>query len=124
MDSTFIPKKYKTEKSSRRHNEVFLIEKVFSHSCSYCGKKFKLAGNLETHLKIHKGQKSFKCEICHKSFTTKGNLKCHIKLLHHNIREFICNFPECSKKFINRCRLNIHMRTHVVFSNIVWYKAL
>ena len=42
-----------------------------------CGKTFSKKFNLKTHLKIHKGEKSFYCNQCGMTFTQKQQLKRH-----------------------------------------------
>lgn len=46
--------------------------------CSVCGKEFGRKYNMETHMKIHTGERPFQCEVCKKRFIQKGTLKTHM----------------------------------------------
>merc|ERR1719233_1847579 len=48
------------------------------YTCKDCGKVFKQLSNLDTHMRIHSGQRPFKCEICEKGFTQKAHKEKHM----------------------------------------------
>ena len=55
-------------------------ERPFQCTFKGCGKRFSLAYNLRTHVRIHTGEKSFVCtfEGCQKGFAQSSNLKSHL----------------------------------------------
>ena len=48
------------------------------HVCNLCGKGFKDKWKLETHYRVHTGEKPYQCQICQRAFTQKGSLKSHM----------------------------------------------
>ena len=52
------------------------------------------------------------CPICNNGFSNKSNLKTHISSIHNKILPFKCPYPNCSKKYSSKIRLNVHIRTH------------
>ena len=46
--------------------------------CPTCGKSFMKQSQLERHVRIHTGEKSFVCEVCQKAFNQKTTLQTHM----------------------------------------------
>lgn len=53
----------------------FLGEKP--HVCMVCGKGFSTSSSLNTHRRIHSGEKPHQCPVCLKRFTASSNLYYH-----------------------------------------------
>ena len=85
---------------------------VGTYPCTICCKIFNQKSNLNTHLRIHGGDKNFICTFpeCSRKFFTKGNLTNHLKV-HLNLRNFKCDL--CAKSYVVEYQLKIHKLTHV-----------
>ncbi|KAK5643663.1 hypothetical protein RI129_007508 [Pyrocoelia pectoralis] len=51
-----------------------------SHSCEYCGKKFRSQSSLEAHRKTHSGELPYKCTVCDHACAQSSKLKRHMKI--------------------------------------------
>ena len=63
------------------------------HVCAECGKQYKLASHLKSHVaRSHLPESdrlAFTCEICGKRFSAKGNLTTHVQTTHSDSRPFV-----------------------------------
>ncbi|XP_012242784.1 zinc finger protein 62 isoform X4 [Bombus impatiens] len=110
----------------------------YKYDCEYCGKKFKVKGDMRLHIRfkhkegpivcdvcgktcsnsnslyVHQKWAHFKpkyeCEICKRRMVTQENLDQHILLQHERRESFVCE--ECGKSFTENHRLKQHMMTH------------
>jgi hypothetical protein len=54
--------------------------------CHLCSKKFRLKGNLETHVRtVHEKVRPFVCAKCPKTFGQKINLLTHVRNKHERV---------------------------------------
>jgi len=126
---------------SRRQLKEHLERKhgsEYKYDCEYCGKKFKVKGDMRLHVRfkhkegpivcdvcgktcsnsnslyVHQKWAHFKpkyeCEICKRRMVTQENLDQHILLQHERRESFMCE--ECGKSFTENHRLKQHMMTH------------
>lgn len=77
--------------------------------CSYCGKFFTSSRSLETHVRVHTGERPYSCAQCGKRFTQSGHLKTH-QSVHTGERPFACE--RCGKRFAGKQNLRIHQQKH------------
>ncbi|KAF6720341.1 Gastrula zinc finger protein XlCGF7.1 [Oryzias melastigma] len=77
--------------------------------CSYCGKFFTSSRSLETHVRVHTGERPYSCAQCGKRFTQSGHLKTH-QSVHTGERPFACE--QCGKRFAGKQNLRIHQQKH------------
>ena len=61
-------------------NEDLLASRKIAarYQCSECGKCCTTKWKLDTHFRVHSGERPFECEICGKKFNAKGNMRTHM----------------------------------------------
>ncbi|KAI4492969.1 hypothetical protein M0802_009806 [Mischocyttarus mexicanus] len=79
------------------------------YPCMVCEKRFLNNRTLQTHMRVHTGEKPFKCEICNRKFSQQGNLLNHLRI-HSNPRSYTCEV--CGKRFNQRATLKDHSLIH------------
>ena len=81
----------------------------FKFSCKWCGKNFKVQGDLTTHTRLRHLEPPAVCEVCGKTCTNKHSLYVHQKYNHFQT-QFRC--PFCSKCYVSQENLDQHVVTH------------
>ncbi|XP_060600714.1 uncharacterized protein LOC132754136 isoform X2 [Ruditapes philippinarum] len=56
------------------------------YECQTCGKKLTSTGALQTHMRVHTGEKPYHCDICNRAFSFKSNCTRHM-LTHSQVRQ-------------------------------------
>ena len=65
-------------KSTQTNSKKFKDGKQYV--CETCGKTFKYKSALDTHIRVHTGEKPFKCDVCPFACIKKVNLFKHKKI--------------------------------------------
>ena len=99
------------KKNLSEQNTKSKSDKKGGHTCTTCGKTFKLIRVLKEHMNIH-GEPKFHCDYrdCKRKFHLKANLKAHIDVVHLKSKNIPCEL--CGKMFYNQTHLRSHMEHH------------
>ncbi|KAH3849009.1 hypothetical protein DPMN_091394 [Dreissena polymorpha] len=73
-----------------RHESGIIVDSITQgfrrFCCPVCAKLFFSLSNIDSHIRMHTGDKPFQCNICSYKSTQKGNLRRH-RMAVHNLAE-------------------------------------
>lgn len=88
--------------------------KVFDCPYDDCSKSFNRPARLNDHLRSHTDTRPFTCPHppCVKAFLRVTHLNHHIKSAHSTVRDYLCDWEGCGKRFVTGTRLRRHKAAH------------
>ena len=93
LEETGLPERVHEKRVFAQTTKHFFILRVEAvnetHYYPLYPKSFSQSRNMESHKRIHTGEKPFKCPLCTKSFSESGNMERH-KRIHTGERPYKC----------------------------------
>ncbi|XP_064345332.1 zinc finger and BTB domain-containing protein 32 isoform X6 [Camelus dromedarius] len=93
---------------SRRHPPPPPPARSRPYSCSVCGKRFSLKHQMETHYRVHTGEKPFSCSLCPQRSRDFSAMTKHLRT--HGAAPYRC--PLCQAGCPSLASMQTHMRGH------------
>ncbi|XP_051920249.1 uncharacterized protein LOC127599991 [Hippocampus zosterae] len=83
--------------------------KIKPFVCQVCNKSFFTKRDVETHIRVHTGERPFPCHLCEKKFSRSVELNAHLRW-HRGEKRHWC--PYCGKGFFDQNNLKRHKYIH------------
>jgi len=80
----------------------------YGYSCEYCGKEFKIKGDLTTHTRLNHRESPVMCDVCGKTCRNSHSLYTHQKHAHYKAK-YEC--PRCHRRLVTQENLDQHVLT-------------
>ncbi|KAM5237042.1 zinc finger and BTB domain-containing protein 32 [Ctenodactylus gundi] len=106
--ATYMGKEDTAGGSSRPHPPLPSPARTRPHSCSVCGKRFSLKHQMETHYRVHTGEKPFSCSLCPQRSRDFSAMTKHLRT--HGAAPYRC--PLCGAGRPSLASMQTHMRSH------------
>nr|XP_020023580.1 zinc finger and BTB domain-containing protein 32 isoform X2 [Castor canadensis] len=94
--------------TSRQHPSPITPARSRPYSCSVCGKRFSLKHQMETHYRVHTGEKPFSCSLCPQRSRDFSAMTKHLRT--HGAAPYRC--PLCGAGCPSLASMQAHMRGH------------
>ena len=95
-------------KNVENHMRIGSGEKTYK--CEHCPYAASIASTLKTHLRTHSGDKPYKCQQCHYAACRPAHLEVHMKV-HSGDKPYKC--PQCPYAASLTRHLKNHIKTHL-----------
>lgn len=103
-ESTFKRPAYLRAHRKLMHTDV---ERV---TCATCGASYKSKKFLVIHMRQHTNT-GYSCDLCGRKYNQKHVLRDHIVAVHDKVKNFMCTYEGCDKRYYTVNNLSYHVKT-------------